>query len=222
MKLYWVKTNRIIKNIFSGFIWNFPSSKKIVYLTFDDGPTPEITDWTLEILKKHNAKATFFCIGENIKQYPDLFKRIQSEGHAIGNHTQNHVNGWNSSTTDYISNVNLCKKTIQEFSIENYKLQNIFRPPYGKVTRKQFKLLKKSNYKIIMWDVLSADFDSSITPEQCAENVLKNIQPGSVIIFHDSLKAAKNLKHALAQTLNYLKKNEFEMNAILFDPEPNL
>ena len=221
MKWYWVKTNRIIKNIFSGFIWDFPTSRKIVYLTFDDGPTPEITDWTLDILKKYDAKATFFCIGENIKKHPDLFKSIQNQGHSIGNHTENHINGWNSSAEGYIENVKRCEKTIQKFSIENYKFQHIFRPPYGKVTPQQFKLLKKSNYKVIMWDVLSADFDASISPEKCAEHVIKNIEPGSVVIFHDSLKASKNLKLALSQTLSFLQKNEYEMKAIQFDLEPN-
>ena len=222
MKFYWVKTHWLMKSIFTGFTWQFPSSEKVVYLTFDDGPIPEVTDWTLFILKEYNAKATFFCIGENITKHPKLFKQIQEEGHSVGNHTYNHLNGWHSSTEDFIQNVDLCEKEISNFSDENNAELPLFRPPYGKLNRKQFTLLKERGYKVIMWDILSADFDTTISPEKCAENVLKNIQPGSIIIFHDSLKASKNLKYALPQTLAYLKKNGFEMKAIKFALEPNL
>lgn len=221
MKFYWVKTHWLMKKIFSGFIWHFPTNKKIVYLTFDDGPTSEITDWTLEILKSYNAKATFFCIGENIKKNPELFKQIQIEGHSVGNHTHNHLNGWYFSTEDYMKNVDFCENVIIENSIETTNKPKLFRPPYGKLKRKQKNLLTQKGYKIIMWDILSADFDTTISPEKCAENVLKNIQKGSVIIFHDSVKASKNLKYALPKTLEYLKKNGYEMKAIKFVPEPN-
>ncbi|CAM3984042.1 polysaccharide deacetylase family protein [Flavobacterium antarcticum] len=221
MKFYWVKTHWIIKKIFSGFTWNFPTTKKIVYLTFDDGPTPEVTDWTLSILKEYNAQATFFCIGANIKTNPDLFSKIQQHGHTIGNHTYNHLNGWHTTTQEYIENVDLCENVIKEFSVGNNSDIKLFRPPYGKLKRSQFKLLKQKGYKVIMWDILSADFDTTISPEKCAENVLKNIQSGSIVIFHDSLKASKNLKFALPKTLDYLQKNGFEMKAIKFAPEPN-
>ncbi len=221
MKFYWVKTHWLMKKIFSGFIWHFPTTKKIVYLTFDDGPTPEITDWTLEILKSYNAKATFFCIGENIKKNPELFKRIQLEGHSVGNHTYNHLNGWYFSVEEYIKNVNLCEEVIYENVVDINIEQNLFRPPYGKLKRKQKNLLTQKGYKIIMWDILSADFNTTISPQKCTENVLKNIQKGSVIIFHDSIKASKNLKYALPKTLDYLKKNGYEMKAIKFAPEPN-
>lgn len=210
-----------MKRIFSGFTWQFPSAEKSVYLTFDDGPIPEVTDWTLAILKEYNAKATFFCIGENITKHPKLFKQIQQEGHSFGNHTYNHINGWHSSTQDFIKNVDLCQNEITNFSDENNSEMQLFRPPYGKLNLKQFMLLKKRGYKVIMWDILSADFDTTISPEKCAENVLKNIQPGSIIIFHDSIKASKNLKYALPQTLAYLKKNGFEMKAIKFALEPS-
>jgi peptidoglycan/xylan/chitin deacetylase (PgdA/CDA1 family) len=222
MRFYWVKTHWLIKKIFYRFTWRFSTSKKIVYLTFDDGPTPEITDWTLEILKEYNAKATFFCNGANIAKYPELFKNIQNGGHAIGNHTFNHLNGWQSSTTKYIENVELCERIINDFSVENNSHEKIFRPPYGKLKPQQVKLLRQKGYKIIMWDILSADFDSSVSPKKCAENVLNNVQPGSIIIFHDSLKASKNLTHALPLTLAYLKENDFVMKAIKFVPEPDL
>jgi len=219
MKFYWIKTHWLIKKIFSGFVWHLPTSRKTVYLTFDDGPTPEITSWTLELLKKHNAKATFFCIGENIAKHPELYKEILQYGHAVGNHTQNHLNGWQTDLKTYIENVDLCEKAIGEYQLNNENSAKLFRPPYGKLNRQQFQQLKKKGYKIIMWDILSADFDTKISPEQCAENVLKNIQSGTIIIFHDSIKASTNLKYALPKTLNYLQENGYEMQAIKFAPE---
>jgi peptidoglycan/xylan/chitin deacetylase (PgdA/CDA1 family) len=221
MKFYWVKTHGLMRKIFYGFTWKITTYKKIVYLTFDDGPTPEVTNWVLDLLKKYNAKATFFCIGENIALNPELFEKVQHDGHSIGNHTYNHLNGWHSQTESYLQNIELCENTITKFSIANTKNQKLFRPPYGKVTPKQFMWLKEKGYKIIMWDILSADFDTTILPEKCAENVLKNIQPGSIIIFHDSLKASKNLKYALPLTLEYLQNNDFYVKAIKFAPEPS-
>ena len=221
MKFYWIKTHWLMRKIFSGFTWRFSSSEKIVYLTFDDGPTPEVTEWTLALLKEYNAKATFFCIGENIAQNPELFKKLQHGGHSIGNHTYNHLNGWHTSNEDYFNNIVLCENVMQDFKIGNNLEEKLFRPPYGKLNRVQSKWLKEKGYKVIMWDILSADFDTTISPQKCAENVLKNIQSGSIIIFHDSMKASKNLKYALPQTLDYLKKNGFEMKAIKFAPEPS-
>lgn len=221
MKFYWVKTHWLMKKIFSGFIWDFPTTEKTVYLTFDDGPTPEITDWTLAILKQYNAKATFFCIGENIVKHPELFKQLQKAGHSTGNHTYNHINGWYLDAESYMKNVLLCENSITDTSDDINTEKKLFRPPYGKLKRKQFKSLKDKGYKIIMWDILSADFDTTISPQVCAENVLKNIKPGSIIIFHDSIKASKNLKYALPQTLEYLQKNGYEMKAIKFALEPN-
>lgn len=222
MRFYWVKTHWLMRKIFSFFIWQIPTSQKIVYLTFDDGPIPEITDWTLDLLKKYNAKATFFCIGENIERNPDLFRKIHHDGHSIGNHTYNHVNGWHTPDQAYIENVDACSKTIGKFVSEDKSQAKLFRPPYGKLNSAQFNAIKERGYNVIMWDILSADFDTNITPEKCADNVLKNIKPGSIIIFHDSIKASKNLKYALPQTLDYLQKNGYEMRAIKFAPEPKL
>lgn len=211
MKPYWIKTNAFIKRIFSNYVWDFPNTENKIYLTFDDGPTPDVTQWVLEELKKHKAKATFFCIGKNIDSNPDLFKKVIDEGHAIGNHTFNHFNGWTTKTDDYLKNIALCQDAINNLNSENSRL---FRPPYGKIKTSQSKKLRKSGYKIIMWDVLSADFDQSITPEKCLENVLKNVVSGSIIIFHDSVKGYKNLEYVLPRTLQTLKNRDFIFEVI--------
>ena len=206
---FWVKTNRIIKWIFPNYNWNIPNDEQKVFLTFDDGPTPEITEWVLEQLKLHNAQATFFCIGNNIEKYPEIFQKTIAEGHAIGNHTFDHLNGWKTTTEVYIENVKL-------YETQNPKLvtRNLFRPPYGKIKHSQSKILRKLGYKIIMWDVLSRDYDQSISATQCLENVLSNIETGSIIVFHDSVKAEHNLKYVLPKTLEFLKENGFVCDKI--------
>ena len=208
MKFYWIKTNWVIKKLFSKYIWEIPNKDKIVYLTFDDGPTPAITEWTLEQLRIYNAKATFFCIGNNIEKYPEIFNKVIDAGHNIGNHTYNHFNGWKTNTNQYLENVKLC-----EASILNLK-SKLFRPPYGKIKMSQATALKKLGYKIIMWDVLSADFDQTISPERCLKNVLQNVTSGSIIVFHDSEKAFRNLEYVLPKSLEFLKENGFKCEAI--------
>jgi peptidoglycan-N-acetylglucosamine deacetylase len=209
---FWVKTNRFIKWVFPKYIWDIPNHEKKVFLTFDDGPTPEITEWTLDKLKQYNAKATFFCIGNNIEKYPEIFQKTIAEGHAIGNHTFNHLKGWKTSTEDYIENVKLHETEHYKMSTEHC---NLFRPPYGKIKKTQAKALHKLGYKIIMWDVLSRDYDQNISPEQCLENVLSNIETGSIILFHDSLKAQHNLKYVLPKTLEFLKEKGFVCDKIV-------
>ncbi|HRN43580.1 MAG TPA: polysaccharide deacetylase family protein, partial [Flavobacterium sp.] len=162
MKFYWIKTNWIIKKIFANYTWDVSNTENTVYLTFDDGPIPEITTWVLEELKKHAFKATFFCIGENVEKNPNIFKKVISEGHAIGNHTFNHLNGWETNTEIYIENVIRCREAIEK-SIDYNLKSKIFRPPYGKLKTTQSKAIRKLGYKIIMWDVLSYDFDQSIS-----------------------------------------------------------
>jgi peptidoglycan/xylan/chitin deacetylase (PgdA/CDA1 family) len=220
MSFYWIKTNLFIKKIFPNYIWDLPNTEKKIYLTFDDGPTAETTEWVLDQLKKHQAKATFFCIGNNIQHHPSIFLRIITEGHSIGNHTFNHLNGWKNSTEDYFENVKLCENSISNLIPKAFgtKISNlnskIFRPPYGKIKTAQSKKLRKLGYKIIMWDVLSADFDQSIAPEKCLENVLLNVKSGSIIVFHDSVKAFYNLEYALPKSLETLKKRGFEFDVI--------
>ncbi len=210
MGFYWIKTNRLIKKVFPNYVWDIPNDSKKVFLTFDDGPTPEITQWVLSQLKQHHAKATFFCIGNNIENHPELFQKILADGHLIGNHTFDHLNGWKQENGKYLENVAACAESIKKRTESN----DLFRPPYGKVKRSQTKMLKALGYKIVMWDILSADFDHRITPQQCLDNVIKNVQSGSVIIFHDSVKGFKNLEYALPKTLEFLKENGFECAAI--------
>jgi peptidoglycan/xylan/chitin deacetylase (PgdA/CDA1 family) len=209
---FWVKINPFIKLLFPRYVWDIPNRDKKVYLTFDDGPTPEITTWTLEQLKAYDAKATFFCIGNNIEKHPAIFEQVMAEGHAIGNHTFNHVKGWETDTKAYVENVALCNS---QFTVHNSQFINLFRPPYGKIKPAQSRILRKMGYKIIMWDVLSCDFDRSITPEQCLENVINHVTSGSIIVFHDSVKAEPNLRYVLPKTLAYLKERGFVCDSIV-------
>jgi peptidoglycan/xylan/chitin deacetylase (PgdA/CDA1 family) len=199
--------------IFSKYTWRFSISKKEIYLTFDDGPTPEITTFVLNELKKHNAKATFFCIGKNISTHPEIFKQIIKEDHSVGNHTQNHLNGWKTKTQDYIKNTSEVQRTLQLSNFKTLKL-NLFRPPYGKIKQKQAKYLLSKGYKIIMWSVLSGDFDTNLSKEKCLQNVLKNTSNGSIVVFHDSVKAAEKIKYVLPKVLEYFSKRGFEFKAI--------
>nr|WP_294936917.1 polysaccharide deacetylase family protein [uncultured Flavobacterium sp.] len=213
MNLYWIKTNKIIKRLFSNQVWDLPNTDGKVYLTFDDGPTPEITEWILSVLKKHDIKATFFCLGNNIQKHPDLFKKLVSEGHTIGNHTFNHVQGWKTATKKYLENVKLCEEEIRKQTTDG-RWQKLFRPPYGKIRMSQSAKLRKQGYEIIMWDVLSADFDTNVSPEKCLENVTKNTTQGSIIVFHDSVKAFPNLKYALPKAIEILKEKGFQFDTI--------
>ena len=211
MSFYWIKTNSLIKKIFSKYTWDIPNNENKIYLTFDDGPMPEITEWVLEELKNYYAKATFFCIGNNIEKYPNVFTKVISEGHSVGNHTFNHLNGWKTSTEEYLENTKLCEASIS--SLQSVTC-NLFRPPYGKIKTSQAKKVKQLGYKIIMWDVLSADFDTKISPEKCLENVLNNVKSGSIIVFHDSIKAFPNLEYTLPKTLKILTERGFVFDAI--------
>ncbi|HRN41022.1 MAG TPA: polysaccharide deacetylase family protein [Vicingus sp.] len=202
--MYLVKTPKVLKRTYPKYVWDFTSIEKTIYLTFDDGPTPEITSWVLDELKKYNAKATFFCIGKNVEQHPDLFNHILAQEHAVGNHTYNHLNGWETKSFPYLKDVVKCSKVFQS---------TLFRPPYGKLTRFQAKAIL-SDYTIIMWDVLSADFDKNCSPEKCLKNVLQNAKKGSIVVFHDSLKAEKNLKYTLPKVLEHFTKLGFQFKAI--------
>jgi peptidoglycan-N-acetylglucosamine deacetylase len=215
MKPYWIKTPNFIKRLFHNQVWDIPNTENKIYLTFDDGPRPEITPWVLAILKENNIKATFFCIGENIKKYPDIFTAVLEHGHTIGNHTYNHLNGWKTSDENYIRNIELCQNEILFLQSKICNLKSkIFRPPYGKVKLSQSKKLRQLGYKIIMWDILSADFDPSISPEKCLKNATKKVTSGSIIVFHDSIKASGNLKFALPKAIDILKQRGFAFDVL--------
>ena len=211
MNFNWVKTNKWIKKIFNNLVWDIPNSEKKIYLTFDDGPIPKVTEWVLDLLKSEEIKATFFCIGDNIKKHPEVYKRILSEGHQTGNHTFNHLNGWKTKTKSYLGNFKLCETEHLKLNTEHSFL---FRPPYGKIKPSQSKAIRQLGYKIIMWDVLSYDFDPTISVEKCLENVISNTEQGSIIVFHDSLKAEKNLKYALPKAIQILKNRWFVFDVI--------
>lgn len=185
-----------------------PKDKKAIYLTFDDGPTPEITEWTLATLKKYNAKATFFCEGQNVAKNSEIVKNILLAGHSIGNHTYSHLNGWFTKSTRYIQDVEKAQEILEETT--SGKVSLIFRPPYGKIKPTQANALLKKGYKIVMIDVVSGDFDQKLNPEKSLEKLLQNTKSGSVVVFHDSIKACKTLQHALPKALEYWKLRGYE------------
>lgn len=198
-----------IQKLYPKRIWSLTRNHPVLYLTFDDGPTPEITPWVLQELKKYNAKATFFCIGKNIEEHPDIFREVIKEGHTIGNHTHNHLNAKKFPLEEYLPNTKKAQEVIDSFAIQTHPF---FRPPYGKLPSKYGSQLQKLGYRIVMWDVLSADFDPVITAEKCLKNVLNHAQNGSIIVFHDSAKASEKLKVVLPEVLEYftMKGKKFE------------
>ena len=202
--MYYKSTPAFIRSLYHSLEWRINTSEKEIFLTFDDGPHPEITNWVLTELEKFKAKATFFCVGDNIKKYPDVYARIIKSGHSTGNHTYNHLNGWFTSTVEYAKNVKQCARLVQS---------NLFRPPYGKLTRTQIKHLNKY-YRIIMWDMLSCDFDKKANKEKCLSNLLKNTSSGSIVVFHDSEKANEKLQFMLPVFLEYFSEKNFQFKAI--------
>ena len=198
------KTPRLLTWLYPNRIWAFSKKKPNIYLTFDDGPIPEVTPWVLDTLAKFNAKATFFCIGDNIQKHPHVFNAVLQEGHTVGNHTLFHAKGTQTSLQEYINQVEACEALLKNHS------NRLFRPPYGRMTAKQARKITQLGYTIIMWDVLPYDWDQYISPEKCLENVLKNIEPGSIVVFHDSIKAEKNLRHVLPLLLDVIHQKNWE------------
>jgi peptidoglycan/xylan/chitin deacetylase (PgdA/CDA1 family) len=192
--MYLSKTPEILKPLASSLVWDIPHVLNEVFVTFDDGPIPEVTPYVLDILAEFNAKATFFCVGANAEKHPDLLERILNEGHAIGNHTWAHENGWKTPQFSYLRSIMQADELLNS---------SLFRPPYGRITKQQVDALKK-RFTLIMWDVLSGDFDPTISPVQCLKNVTENTRPGSIIVFHDSIKAKNNVLAVLPDYLHFL------------------
>lgn len=202
--VFLVKTPNVLKPFAADLLWSIDQTQNVVYLTFDDGPTQEITPKILDILDAYNAKATFFCIGGNVKSNPSVYAEILRRGHRTGNHTWNHMNGWEYSDFSYYRNIIECSELVHS---------SLFRPPYGRIKRSQVHALKHK-YTIVMWDVLSGDWSASVSPEKCLFNVIHNTRSGSIIVFHDSEKASKNMLYALPKALKYLSEKGFSFHAL--------
>ena len=194
-------------------LWNKSRDEKVVYLTFDDGPIPDVTTFVLNTLNKYQVKATFFCIGDNIRKYPDIFSEIRNNGHAIGNHTFNHLKGWDTPDQRYVENFTACQELTQS---------HLFRPPYGRIKKSQIKRIFQQQarnqtsppFQIVMWDVLSADYDLRITGEKCYKNVINHSENGSIIVFHDSIKAFPRMQYALPKAIEYFKENGYTFGVL--------
>lgn len=199
------KTPHILEFIYPSLTWKRDTTDKVAYLTFDDGPIPEVTPWVLDVLDEYGVKATFFCIGDNARKYPELVQEIIKRGHQIGNHTHNHLNGWHTSLPDYLANIQEAESFLPK---SNSKA--LFRPPYGRIKRSQLKALKK-HYEIIMWSVLTHDYNQALNVEECYNNSIKAVEPGAIIIFHDSIKAEKNLKAVLPNFIKTLLSFNYKL-----------
>ncbi len=205
--VYLVTTPWWLRKLLPGCVWDFKTTEKIIYLSFDDGPHPTITPFVLNQLQQYNAKATFFCIGNNVRKYPDTFKQIIAAGHSAGNHTMHHINGWQKTDDVYLADINEAKAFITSY---------LFRPPYGRIKRSQIKKITSQNvdYQIIMWSVLAGDWDGALSWETCFEQVKQHIYPGCIVVFHDSEKAGERLKYALPKLLEYFTNMGYSFRAI--------
>jgi peptidoglycan/xylan/chitin deacetylase (PgdA/CDA1 family) len=199
--------------LYPGLLWRVPTTEKKVFITFDDGPVPGPTEFVLELLRSHQVKATFFCIGDNVRKHPQIFRKLIEEGHQAGNHTFHHMRGWKHSTDDYLNDTAMCDSQMKESGFfSGVDLKPLFRPPYGRISRAQITALDK--YKIVMWDVLTQDYDQSISPEKCLRGSIKATRPGSIVVFHDSAKALRNLEYALPRYLEFCKREGYSFGAL--------
>ena len=205
--MYLVRTPTVVQRLFPDYTWRGRAGgeRPRLYLTFDDGPIPGVTPWVLETLAAYGAHATFFCVGENAERYPGLLRDLEAAGHTLGNHTHNHLSGWGTERTPYVANVSRCAEAVDS---------PLFRPPYGRLRPSQAEDLRSRDYRIVMWDVLSGDFDAYLSPADCLSNVIDNAVPGSIVVFHDSLKAERNLRHALPGVLEHYAGLGFEFAAL--------
>ncbi|MCP9763413.1 polysaccharide deacetylase family protein [Lacihabitans soyangensis] len=196
--------------LFPRYVWRVKTSDKKIYLTFDDGPIPEVTEWVLEQLRLYNAKSTFFVVGDNVRKYPEIFQKILTDGHCVGNHTQNHIKGWKNETDTYLANFQECEKSISELKPSG---TNLFRPPYGQIKRSQANEILKM-HKILMWSVLTKDYEANLSERKCLNRAIRQTREGSIVLFHDSLKAQKNLYYVLPRFLEHFSKKGYEFCTI--------
>ncbi len=203
--MYLVKTPWWLRTLYPRLVWRIPTNKKIIYLSFDDGPHETATPFVLNTLAKFNAKASFFCIGKNVRKYPTIYQQIIDEGHAVGNHTEHHANGWKVSNEVYFEEINQASSLIKS---------NLFRPPYGKIKRSQINKIMNDPYKIIMWSVLSGDFDLALSPKACYKNVVSYSGAGSIVVFHDSAKAWERMSYALPKALAHFSNLGYRFEVI--------
>jgi peptidoglycan/xylan/chitin deacetylase (PgdA/CDA1 family) len=210
--LYLHHTPIWIQKILPSFIWKKRHAQKVVHLTFDDGPIPEVTPWVLNVLKTYNAKATFFCVGENVKKHPQIYTQIISESHIVGNHTYNHLKGIQTSDAIYLSNMQQCAETIARYAKVETPL--LFRPPYGRLKFSQAKKIRELNYEIVLWDVLSGDFDKKLSKEKCLKASLKHTKSGSIVVFHDNIKSFETLQYVLPLYLKTLTEKGYKFETL--------
>jgi peptidoglycan-N-acetylglucosamine deacetylase len=206
------KTPWLLKRLFPEYEWHKQAAGKKIYLTFDDGPIPEITPWVLEQLKLYNAKGTFFCVGENVVKHPEVAEQIMAEGHKLANHTFNHLKGWQESTDHYVANTEQCHRELESY-LPDSDQNLLFRPPYGRISLAQASILK-DKYRIVMWDVLTNDYDQSLSPEKCLQKSIKHTQSGSIVVFHDSVKAKRNLMYVLPLYLEHFTSLGYTFKAL--------
>ncbi len=208
--MYLKKIPDFLQRYYKQYRWSFPTEEKVVYLTFDDGPTPEITSWVMDQLDKYQAKATFFLVGDQVRRYPGLVHELIDQGHAIGNHTQSHVDGWQMGLKPYLREFLRCKRSIMEYTGRQTRL---FRPPYGRLTHTKAKYIAR-DHDIIMMDVIAGDFDRSLSAKDCVQNVISKTQRGSIVVMHDSQKAWPRLEHALVPILAHFYEQGFRFETI--------
>ncbi len=203
--MFLARPPRIIRTLAPRRVWHVPGCGNRVFLTFDDGPTPETTPMVLDLLKTEGVKATFFCLGAAALQRPELLLRIRNEGHALGNHSWSHLNGWKTETAKYVSDVQRCAEVVSS---------PLFRPPYGSITFRQAKALAGMGYRIVMWSSLSGDYDPRKRPQECAQNVLKGLKPGDIMVFHDSAKSRNNVMGALPEVIRGVRERGYQFDTL--------
>lgn len=203
----WVRLPGFVTALYTGAVWRFRKTERVVYLTFDDGPIPEVTPWVLGLLKEHNIRATFFCVGENVVKYPEVYRQILENGHSVGNHTYNHWQGLKHRDRDYFRNIEKAGEYIDS---------DLFRPPHGWLKASQYRFLKRK-FRIVMWDLITCDYNRRLSPEKVFRNVTEFVRPGSIITFHDSIKAQPNLTEALPRAIGWMKEQGYRFETIPYN-----